>query len=230
MQISGADKAASVGFVSLSIPSFVPTLTPELKSKLIDVIAAHCRRGICFRPRTSITIKASIPGRSVKTETFAVPDPRRVVLVPLRSGVFETQTYSLTFDNGVRVKQDQKSRSELVGLAELPFKLVKTALTVPGEILGLRADKLQSEADYLTKIKTVLPTFNDTRTLCTQNPSYCTDSARKILKLSTGPDADNAGDEGVKTPEQQAPAPTNPKPQEKSQAGETTPLTGTKTD
>lgn len=100
---------------------------------------AKCGRGLCYRPLVPVKIRTVIADTYVSEDYYMVPDTTTVSYYTLPAGMFATQEYNLTFDQGVLITSEQKQQSEVLGFSRLPTEILKEIISAPVDaILGDR--------------------------------------------------------------------------------------------
>lgn len=107
---------------------------------------AKCGRGLCYRPLVPVKIRTVIADTYVSEDYYMVPDTTTVSYYTLPAGMFATQEYNLTFDQGVLITSDQKQQSEVLGFSRLPTEILKEIIKAPVD--AIRGDRQsQPEGD-----------------------------------------------------------------------------------
>lgn len=158
-----------------------------------------CMRGICYRPYRPREVTLGVRGAFQLSDVFLLPDPDSLIHVDLPSGVTAEQKYTLDFTDGVLTKYQRDGKSELVGLASLPFTIVEAALSAPASALGLKQKNVEAQANYLEAVGKLVDKQKAAREACegAAKAATCPDTAYKLIG---GPVSNEEKDKAVSQP------------------------------
>ena len=144
---------------------------------------AACVRGICYRPYRPRAVTLDVRGAFRLSDIFLIPDPNSLVHVSLPSGVTAEQKYTLDFTDGVLTKYQRDGKSELVGLASLPFKIAEAAISAPTDALGLKQKNVEAQTSYLEAVGKLAAQQNAAREACNgvAKAASCPNTAYKLI-------------------------------------------------
>ncbi len=201
LNLQGASTAVADNLITISVDSPDPSIS---RREITQADREKCRTGICYRTYRPRSIDLKVRGAFQLSDVMLIPDPNILVYVPLPSGVFAEQKYTLTFTDGVLTSYQRNGKSELVGLAGLPAEIVKTILSAPAEALGLKQKNLEAQTNYLTALEKAAAQKQKTEESCRASPQFCTETAYKLIggpldndsSSQTGPVADSDNPSG----------------------------------
>ena len=166
-----------------------------------------CMRGICYRPYRPREVTLGVRGAFQLSDVFLLPDPDSLIHVDLPSGLMAEQKYTLDFTDGVLTKYQRDGKSELVGLASLPFTIVEAALSAPASALGLKQKNIEAQANYLDAVGKLVDKQKAVREACdgAAKAATCPDTAYKLI----GGPVSNEKDKPVSQPVGDSDAPSD---------------------
>lgn len=210
MAETGADRATDGrGFIRIRVepltPAVDPPVAPGQQNLKADDVAA-CTRGICYRPYRPRAVTLDVRGAFALSDIFLIPDPDSLIHVSLPSGVTAEQKYLLEFTDGVLTKYQRDGKTELVGIASLPFKIVEAALSAPVDALGLKQKDLEARESYLEAVGSLVEKQKAAREAC-EKAATAVSCPNTAYKLIGGPVTRDAGKGDGPAGDSDAPAP-----------------------
>jgi len=99
-----------------------------------------CSVGVCYRQVRPYVIGFSFDNNIAYETTVNLPNNAPIIPFNLDRSLFVTRVNTIEFENGIPKKVHLEKPSEGLRLAELPLEIAKGILSVPAEILQLKAD------------------------------------------------------------------------------------------
>ena len=111
-----------------------------------------CPFSVCYRTVVPVTFAIVPPRGTVERASrfnLAVVDPQRTEGIDLRGAPLVTRTTSVTFENGLLTGTSVVMPSTAVAAARIPYDVIRAGLGAFGEILTLRVNNTNSQAELI---------------------------------------------------------------------------------
>jgi hypothetical protein len=116
--------------------------------------------GLYTRPLTSLGIDVSFvdPEKSGDNLHFEliVPDPTRLIMVPVRRSPFIKRQQTPKFTNGILIENYINKPSEVEGFVAIPVNIAKAIFSIPAQLLSFKITHTQQQTSLETETQKLL--------------------------------------------------------------------------
>lgn len=117
---------------------------PENKNASCKAGPKECT-GLAYRRDLPYHISLKYGDNVISSMVVSLPQLSPVAYVPFDTGLFVTNNYAVTFENGMLVKRELSRPSEALAAAKLPVNMAKGVLSVVTDLVKLRVDYVSQD-------------------------------------------------------------------------------------
>lgn len=138
----------------LGAPPVDAAMRPQSALDRRRAVPARCTNSLCFRLVVPVAIELSTTDASGLSEIHAkyivlLPDPTRVAGYDIVRGPCIKRVTDLTFSKGLLTSAHVQKPSEVLGCLDIPLEIVRTVLSLPGELLTFRVEQINADTSLL---------------------------------------------------------------------------------
>lgn len=116
---------------------------------------------VCFRTESLYPLIFEENNKEIQRVYIQLPDRTRIGNIAVTRAAFVNKVTKLTFNSGVLTKLDITKPSETIAAIQIPIDIVKSIVSIPGEIFKLRLDYSTASKQVLDAQKNELQAKQD---------------------------------------------------------------------